>query len=82
VAASRLGSPRWRAEGDSAVRARTYSALAATVFAIVAILQFVCALSGLPIAVGSVAIPLGASWVASLGALLMAVLGYLAAVRD
>ena len=64
------------------MRARTYSALAATVFAIVAILQFVRALSGLPIVVGSVAIPVGASWVASLGALLMALFGYLAAVRD
>jgi hypothetical protein len=38
--------------------------------------------SGLPIAVGSVAIPAGASWIASFGALLLAVLGYLVAIRD
>ena len=83
MAASRSVSPWRQGEvGDLAVRARTYSALAATVFAIVAILQFVRALNGLTIAVGSVAIPVGASWVGSLGALLMAVLGYLAAVRD
>ena len=62
--------------------ARIYSGLAATVFAIVAILQFVRALSGWPIVVGSVDIPVGASWVVSLGALLLAVLGYLAALRD
>ena len=43
------------------MRARTYSALAATVFAIVAILQFARTLSGLPIVVGAVAIRVGAN---------------------
>ncbi len=62
--------------------ARIYSALAATLFAIIAILQFVRALSGWQIVVGSTDIPVGASWVASLGALVMAVLGFLAAIRD
>ena len=61
--------------------ARTYSALAATIFALVATLQFVRALGGWPILVGSVDIPVGASWVAFLAALLLAVLGYLAALR-
>ncbi len=64
------------------MRARTYSALAATVFAIIAILQFVRALSGWPMVVGSLDVPVGASWVACFAALFMAVLGYLAALRD
>ena len=62
--------------------ARTYAALAATVFAIIAILQLVRAVSGWPIVVGSVDIPVGASWGASIGALVLAVLGFLAAIRD
>jgi hypothetical protein len=80
----RLGSHPRRCgnAGGSTVPARIYSALAATVYAIIAILQFVRALSGWPIMVGSVDIPMGASWVACFGALLMAVLGYLAALRD
>jgi len=62
--------------------ARVYSALAATIFAIVATLQVVRALSGWAIVVGSVDIPVGASRAAALGALLMAVLGYLSALRN
>ena len=62
--------------------ARVYSALAATIFAIFATLQVVRALSGWAIVVGSVDIPVGASWAAALGALLMAVLGYLSALRN
>jgi len=68
--------------GGSTVPARNYSALAATVFALVAIAQFVRAFGGWPVVVGSVDIPVGASWVAFLGASLLAVLGYLAALRD
>jgi hypothetical protein len=64
------------------VPVKVYSAFAATVLAIVAILQFVRALSGWPVVVGSVDIPVGASWVMTLGALLLAVLGYLAALRN
>ena len=62
--------------------ARLYSALAATVFAIIAILQFVRASNGWPIVVGSTDIPVGASWVAGIAALFLAVLGFLAAIRD
>ncbi len=61
--------------------AKSYSALAATVFGIVAILQLVRAWSGWPVLIGSVDIPVGASWVAFVGATLLAVLGYLAALR-
>jgi hypothetical protein len=61
---------------------RRYSALAATVFAIVAILQLIRALNGLPIVIGSVDVPVGASWVAFVGALLLAVLGFAAALRE
>lgn len=61
---------------------RQYSAVAATVFAIVAILQFIRALSAIPIVIGSAEIPVGASWIASLGAVLLAVLGYVAALRE
>ena len=62
--------------------AKKYTALAATVFAIVAILQFVRAWNGWPVVIGSVDIPVGASWVAFLAALLLAALGYIAALRD
>ena len=62
--------------------ARWYSGLAATVFAIVAILQFVRAWNGWPVVIGSTDIPVGASWVAFLGALLLAALGYIAGLRD
>jgi hypothetical protein len=62
--------------------AKSYSAIAATVFAIVAVLQFVRAYNGWPIVVGSTDIPVGASWVASAAAVLLAVLGYLATLRE
>ena len=61
--------------------AKNHSALAATVFAIIAILQLVRAWSGWPIIIGSVDIPVGASWVGFLGAMFLAVLGILAALR-
>jgi hypothetical protein len=64
------------------MHARRYAGLAATVFAIVAIGQFVRAWSGWPVAIDSVDIPVGASWVASLVALLLAALGYIAALGD
>lgn len=62
--------------------ARWYSRIAATVFAIVAILQFVRAWNGWPVVIGSVDIPVGASWVALLGASFLAALGYIAALGD
>ena len=64
------------------VPARSYAALAATVFAVVAVLQFVRALNGWTVVIGSTDIPVGASWVACLAAILLAVLGYLAALRE
>jgi hypothetical protein len=64
------------------MRARWYSWLAGTVFGIVAILQFVRAVNGWPVVVGSVDIPIGASWIACLVASVLAALGYLAAIRE
>jgi hypothetical protein len=62
--------------------ARRYSGIAATVFAFVAILQFARAWNGWPVIIGTTNIPVGASWVAFLGLLLLAVLGYIAALGD
>jgi hypothetical protein len=62
--------------------ARKYAGLAAAVFAIVAIVQFLRAWNAWPVVIGSADIPVGASWVAFLGALLLAVLGCIAALRD
>jgi hypothetical protein len=52
------------------------------VFAVVAILQLVRAVRGWQVVVGSTDIPVGASWIAAIAALFLAVLGYLAAIRD
>jgi hypothetical protein len=52
------------------------------VFAIVSIGQLVRAWNGWPVVIGSVDIPVGASWVAFLVALLLAALGFTAALRD
>ena len=62
--------------------ARRYAALAATIFAIVAVLQFVRAWNGWPLVIGSAEIPVGASWVACLAAILLAALGLIAALGD
>jgi uncharacterized membrane protein YphA (DoxX/SURF4 family) len=64
------------------VHAKRYAGLAATVFAIVAIVQFIRAWNGWPVTIGSVDIPVGASWVALLLALLLSALGYIAALGD
>jgi hypothetical protein len=64
------------------VSSRIYSALAATVFAVIAILQLVRALNAWPVVIGATDIPVGASWVACIAALFLAVLGFLAAIRD
>jgi hypothetical protein len=64
------------------MHAKRYAALAATVFAIVAVVQFVRAWSGWPLVIGTVEIPLGASWVAFLLALLLSALGLVAALGD
>jgi len=62
--------------------ARDYSRLAAIIFAIVALVQLVRAVSGWPITVGAThSIPLGASWVVCVVAGVLAWLGFNAA-RD
>lgn len=55
-----------------------YSLLAALIFAVVAILQMVRAIMGLPVTVGQTSIPLWASWVACGVAIVLAWLGYAA----
>jgi hypothetical protein len=53
-----------------------YSLLAAAIFGLVAILQIVRAAAGLPVTVGRTSIPISASWVAAVVALILAWLGY------
>lgn len=60
---------------------RSYSGLAATVFALVALLQLVRATSGWPVSIGGTSIPLWASWLAVLVAGILALLGFSAARR-
>jgi hypothetical protein len=55
-----------------------YALLAALIFALVAVLQFVRAVGGLPVTVGQTSIPIWASWVACAVALILAWLGYAA----
>ena len=62
--------------------ARLLSWVAGTAFAIIAVWQLARAVGGWPLVIGSVNIPVGASWVAILAALLLAVLAYLAAIRE
>jgi hypothetical protein len=61
--------------------ARSFSGLAAAIFAIVAMLHLVRAVMGWEVAIGALAIPLWASWVATLAAGALAWLGYRAARR-
>jgi protein-S-isoprenylcysteine O-methyltransferase Ste14 len=57
--------------------AKDYSRLAAIIFAIVALLQLVRAVSGLPVTVGgTTSIPLWASWVACVVATVLAWAGF------
>ena len=57
--------------------AKNFSLLAAVIFAIVAVLQFARAVSGLPIALGSAfSIPVWASWIACIVAAALAWLGF------
>ena len=58
--------------------AAQYSLLAALIFALVAVLQFIRAITGLPIAIGRTSIPIWASWVACVVAIILAWLGYTA----
>jgi protein-S-isoprenylcysteine O-methyltransferase Ste14 len=63
---------------EGAMTATHYSLLAALVFAIVAVLQFLRAAVGLPITIGRTSIPMWASWVACGVAIILAWLGYAA----
>jgi hypothetical protein len=56
--------------------ATQYSLLAALIFALVAVLQIVRAVTGLPITIGQTSIPIWASWVAGGVAIILAWLGY------
>ncbi len=61
--------------------ADNYSRLAGSIFLIVAVLQLARALSGWPLHVGTISIPLWASWVACIVAAVLAWLGYDASRR-
>jgi len=61
--------------------ATQYSLLAALIFALVAVLQLVRALTGLPVTAGQTLIPIWASWVACGVAIALAWLGYAASKR-
>jgi hypothetical protein len=59
--------------------AKNFSLLAALIFAIVAALQFIRAVSGAPVTIGTtISIPLWASWVACVVAAILAWLGFAA----
>src|SRR5690242_9021902 len=74
--------PPWRQPFEVSMRAQPYFLLAGTALSIFAIWQLVRALLGWPFVIGSVDIPVGASWVAFLTAFFLAVLAYLAALRE
>ena len=63
-------------EGGEIMTATGYSRLAAIIFSLVALLQFVRALAGWPITIADTAIPLWPSWVACLVAAGLAWLGF------
>ncbi len=57
--------------------AKNFSLLAAVIFAIVAVLQLVRAVSGAPVTIGTtISIPLWASWIACIVAAALAWLGF------
>ena len=58
--------------------AANYSQLAAVIFALVAILQFVRAARRLPVTIGRTSVPIWASWIACAVALVLASLGFAA----
>lgn len=55
---------------------RNYSLLAALIFALVALLQLTRAVGGWPVTLGTISIPLWASWVAFIVAAVLAWLGF------
>lgn len=56
--------------------ARKFALLAATIFTIVLLLQIARVLAGWPVTIGTLSIPLWASWVACVVAALLAWLGF------
>jgi hypothetical protein len=58
--------------------ASNYSLLSAFIFTLVAVLQLVRALKGWPVTIGTISIPLWASWVACVVAAILAWLGFAA----
>ncbi|MGA8433777.1 MAG: hypothetical protein WB713_03120 [Methyloceanibacter sp.] len=65
------------AEQDNLMTTQSYSRLAALIFAVVAALQLIRAVSGWPITVGATtSIPLWASWVACVIAGVLAWIGF------
>ena len=63
------------------MEATRYSRLAAAVFALIGLLQLLRAAAGWQITLNGMAIPIWASWIAAVAALLLAWLGYSASRR-
>jgi len=63
---------------DDAMTATQYALLAAVIFALVAVLQLIRAVMGLPVTIGQTSIPTWASWLACGVAIVLAWLGYAA----
>jgi hypothetical protein len=63
---------------EDVMTARSFSILAAVIFTIIALLQLTRAVAGWEITVGTTALPVWPSWVASLVAITLAWLGFTA----
>ena len=61
------------------MNSKSYALVAAMVFTVVAVLQLARAFEAWPIVIGSIEIPVGASWVAGFVAGALALLGFTAA---
>jgi hypothetical protein len=66
---------------ETSMTTRNFCLLAAVIFAVIAILQLARALAGLPVTVGSFAIPILPSWIAAIVLAGLAWLGYRASRR-
>lgn len=63
---------------EDAMTARNFSILAAVIFTIVAVLQFIRAFSGWELTIGTTVVPIWVSWIAALVAAILAWLGFTA----
>ena len=63
-------------DGMTGMNATSYSKLAATIFAIIALLQLARALTGWPIMFNGMAVPIWPSWIACGVAIVLAWLGF------